>query len=113
MPACWRSRWCRLLIRRPFTLQYAREVVDAETAQLPGFLRANYIITWAWTAAFVLMVLANVLLIYLPGLPLWSELRSPSPPATPRSISPNGIRNIGGQSSRRGRRRLSGASERY
>ena len=35
---------------------------------------ANYVITWAWTAAFVLMMLANVLLIYLPGLPLWSGL---------------------------------------
>ena len=60
-----------ILIRRPFTLEYAREVVDAETAQLPGFLKANYVISWAWTACFVLMVLANVLLIYLPGLPLW------------------------------------------
>ena len=48
-----------LLIRRPFTLQYAREVVDAETAQLPGFLQANYVITWAWTAAFVLMVIGQ------------------------------------------------------
>jgi hypothetical protein len=63
-----------LLIRRPFTLQYAREVVDADTAQLPGFLKANYVITWAWTACFVLMVLANVLLIYLPGLPLWAGI---------------------------------------
>ena len=63
-----------LLIRRPFTLQYAREAVDAETAQLPGFLKANYVITWAWTACFVLMVLANVLLIYLPGLPLWAGI---------------------------------------
>jgi hypothetical protein len=60
-----------IAIRRPFTLQYAREVVDAETARLPGFKKANYVITWAWTAAFVLMVLANVMLIYLPGLPLW------------------------------------------
>jgi hypothetical protein len=63
-----------LVIRRPFTLQYAREAVDAETAQLPGFLEANYVITWAWTACFVLMVLANVLLIYLPGLPLWAGI---------------------------------------
>jgi hypothetical protein len=63
-----------LVIRQPFTLQYGREVVDAETAQLPGFLKANYIITWAWTACFVLMVLANVLLIYLPGLPLWTGI---------------------------------------
>jgi hypothetical protein len=63
-----------LAIRRPFTLQYAREMVDAETAQLPGFLKANYVITSAWSLAFVLMVMANVLLIYLPGLPLWSGL---------------------------------------
>ena len=60
-----------LLIRRPFTLQYAREMVDAETLELPDFRRANYVITWAWSAAFVLMVMANVLLLYLPGLPLW------------------------------------------
>ena len=63
-----------LAIRQPFTLQYALEAVDAETAQLPGFLNANYVITWAWTACFMLMVLANVLLIYLPGLPLWAEI---------------------------------------
>jgi hypothetical protein len=63
-----------LLIHQPFTLQYAREAVDAETAQLPGFLKVNYVITWAWTACFVLMVLANVLLIYLPGLPLWAGI---------------------------------------
>ncbi|MDB5500987.1 MAG: hypothetical protein JWR89_889 [Tardiphaga sp.] len=61
-----------LAIRLPFTLQYAREAVDAETIKLPGFLRANYIITWAWTAAFVLMLVADMLTIYLPGLPLWS-----------------------------------------
>ena len=63
-----------LAIRQPFTLQYAREVVDAETIALPGFLKANYVITWAWTLAFVLMVTANVLLIYIPGLPLWSGI---------------------------------------
>ena len=63
-----------IVIRFPFTLQYAREVVDAETAKLPGFLRANYIITWAWTGAALLMMLGNVALIYIPGLPLWSSL---------------------------------------
>jgi hypothetical protein len=63
-----------LAIRRPFTLQYAREVVDAETAVLPGFLTANYIITWAWTACFLLMMIANILMIYVPGLPLWSGI---------------------------------------
>jgi hypothetical protein len=63
-----------MAIRRPFTLQYALEVVDAETAKLPGFTKANYIITGAWTAAFLLMTIANVLMIYVPGLPLWSGL---------------------------------------
>jgi hypothetical protein len=63
-----------LAIRQPFTLQYAREAVDAETASLPGFLKANYVITWAWSAAFLLMVMANVLMIYVPGLPLWSGI---------------------------------------
>jgi hypothetical protein len=63
-----------IAFRFPFTLQYGREQVDAETAKLPGFRQANYIITWVWTAAFVAMVIANVLMIYIPGLPLWASL---------------------------------------
>jgi hypothetical protein len=63
-----------IVIRFPLTLQYAREVVDAETAKLPDFLRANYIITWAWTGAALLMMIGNIALIYVPSLPLWSSL---------------------------------------
>jgi hypothetical protein len=63
-----------IAIGRPFTLQYAREVVDAETAAMPGFTRANYIITWAWTAAMLLMMAGNITMIYLPNLPLWLGL---------------------------------------
>lgn len=63
-----------IVIGKPFTLQYALEVVDAETAKLPGFIRANYTITWAWVLAMVLMMAGNVALIYIPGLPLWSGL---------------------------------------
>jgi hypothetical protein len=63
-----------IVIRKPFVLQYAREEVDSATARLPGFLKATYIITWAWTGAFVLMIIGNVLTIYVPGLPLWSSL---------------------------------------
>lgn len=61
-----------IAIRKPFTLQYAREVVDAKTLELPGFLKANYIIAWAWAACFLLMMIGNILMIYVPGLPLWS-----------------------------------------
>ncbi len=63
-----------IAMRAPFTLQYAREAVDAETMELPGFMRANYIITWAWTGAFVLMLIANLLMIYMPSLPFWVGL---------------------------------------
>jgi hypothetical protein len=63
-----------IVIRHPFTLQYALEVVDAETAKVPGFMRANYIITWAWTAAALLMMIGNIAMIYVPNLPLWSGL---------------------------------------
>jgi hypothetical protein len=63
-----------LAIRQPFTQQYAREMVDADTTRLPGFLKVNYVITWAWTLAFVLMVVSNLLMIYVPGLPLWTGI---------------------------------------
>jgi hypothetical protein len=63
-----------IAIRLPVTLQYAREVVDTETARLPGFIRANYTITWAWAGAMLLMMAGNAALIYVPGLPLWSGL---------------------------------------
>jgi hypothetical protein len=63
-----------IAIRFPFTLQYAREAVDAETLKLPGFMRANYIISWAWAGALVLMLIANLLMIYMPSLPFWVGL---------------------------------------
>src|SRR6185436_14619903 len=63
-----------LIVGKPFILQYALEEVDAETAKQPGFRKAVYLITWAWNAAFVLMIIGNVLTIYVPGLPLWSSL---------------------------------------
>ena len=63
-----------IVIRRPFTLQYALEVVDAEATRVPGFMRANYIITWAWTGATLLMLIGNIAMIYVPNLPLWSGL---------------------------------------
>ncbi len=63
-----------IVVGHPFVRQYALEAVDAETARLPGFLRANYIITWAWTGAALLMMVGNVALLYVPNLPLWSGL---------------------------------------
>jgi hypothetical protein len=63
-----------ILIRRPFTLQYALEKVDAETAQRPEFIKATYVIAWAWTGAMLLMMIGNLATIYVPTLPIWSGL---------------------------------------
>ncbi|WP_426441854.1 hypothetical protein [Bradyrhizobium genosp. P] len=63
-----------IVFRHPFARQYAMEVVDAETARLPSFEGVNYRITWAWTAAMLLMMVGNFAVLYVPGLPLWSGL---------------------------------------
>jgi hypothetical protein len=61
-----------IALRKPFTLQYARENADAETREQPHLVRVSYIVAWAWTAAFLLMLAADVVTIYRPGLPLWA-----------------------------------------
>jgi hypothetical protein len=63
-----------LLLRYPFTLQYGLETVTAEIAAEPEFVRANYVITGAWTAAMLVMMLANGAIWIVPSLPVWLGL---------------------------------------
>ncbi|WP_315756540.1 MULTISPECIES: hypothetical protein [unclassified Bradyrhizobium] len=63
-----------MLLRTPFTLQYALEAVPPETVAIPGFLRANYVITGAWTLSALLMMVGNLMTLYVPGLPYWTGL---------------------------------------
>ena len=58
-----------MAVGRPFTLQYARERVAPELWSSPGFVRANYAITAAWALAFLVMVAAELALLYIPGMP--------------------------------------------
>jgi hypothetical protein len=58
-----------LAVRRPFTLQYAREQVAPEIWNRPEFFRTNFVITAVWALAFVAMVLADLILVYMPGVP--------------------------------------------
>ena len=58
-----------MAMRAPFTLQYAREQVPPELWDKPSFLHTNYVITGAWAVAFVLIVLAELALLYLPNMP--------------------------------------------
>lgn len=58
-----------MALGRPFTLQYAREQVAPEVQSSPGFLRVNYVITAVWALAFAVMVVAELALLYVPGMP--------------------------------------------
>lgn len=43
-----------ILVRNPFTLQYAREETSEEVWHTPEFLRVNYLISWVWVVAFAI-----------------------------------------------------------
>jgi hypothetical protein len=58
-----------MAIGQPFTLQYAREGTDREIWARPEFIRVNYVITAVWALAFVVLVVADAVLIYVPTLP--------------------------------------------
>jgi hypothetical protein len=58
-----------IALRQPFTLQYARERVAPELWNSPDFVRVNYAITFAWAAAFAVMVAADLLMTYMSSVP--------------------------------------------
>jgi hypothetical protein len=58
-----------LLLGRPFTLQYAREQVAPEIWGSRQFIRVNTVITAAWAVAFLVMVVAEFALLYVPEFP--------------------------------------------
>ncbi len=41
-----------IVLRVPFTIQYAREMTPKEYWDTPLFLHINYVLTWVWTATF-------------------------------------------------------------
>ncbi len=59
-----------MLIRRPFTLQYARETAPPNMWGDSVFIRTNYVITAAWALAFAAMTAADLVMLYVPGLPV-------------------------------------------
>jgi hypothetical protein len=63
-----------LVVRRPFTLQYAREEVSVDIRQSPTFVRTNYVISAAWAVAMAIVDLADLGMHFLPGLPTRLEV---------------------------------------
>lgn len=58
-----------IALRQPFTLQYARAAVDRNHWNSPRFVRTNYVISAAWAVAFGILVLADIVMAYVPALP--------------------------------------------
>ena len=58
-----------LIAGKPFTLQYAREQVPQSLWDTPQFIRSNYVNTGVWSGAFLILVLADLILIYRTDLP--------------------------------------------
>ncbi len=54
---------------RPFTLTYARREVPEHLWSDPRFLRVNQVVTGAWALAFLVMVLADAAVVFVPGFP--------------------------------------------
>lgn len=53
--------WFSLLIKRPFTLQYARETTPKQCWNKPGFLRVNLILTIMWGALLTTTALISLI----------------------------------------------------
>lgn len=83
----WDPLWVRLVvnagllalilftfaIRRPFTLQYARQGRPESVWRSPAFIRANYIISSVWAAVFGVLVLADLTRMFVPSVPRWLD----------------------------------------
>lgn len=60
-----------IILRKPFTLQYAMENTPKERWNSPKFIHANFVITWAWLIAFLCMSLPAAAIFLGIESPLW------------------------------------------
>jgi hypothetical protein len=63
-----------LVIRRPFTLQYAKEQVPEQFWSSPIFIRTNDLISAAWFGTFLISAACDAAAIWLPSVPLMAEV---------------------------------------
>jgi hypothetical protein len=48
-----------ILLRKPFTLPYARDKADPSQWNEPDFIHTNYVIAWVWTGAFAVAAISG------------------------------------------------------
>jgi len=57
-----------ILIRKPFTLQYAREQVDPNLWNSPVFYSTNLVISWVWCVTFAIIAVTSYIALNHPSL---------------------------------------------
>lgn len=62
-----------LILKKPFTMQYAKEYVSSEKWSHPAFMKINVILTSVWLAIFFLSFILRIYVIFYPQ---WKELIS-------------------------------------
>lgn len=60
-----------ILIKKPFTLQYARETTPKERWFSPAFMHVNYIISWAWCLMMFINSIFSVLFTTILPVQSW------------------------------------------
>ena len=63
--------WLSMIIKRPFTMAYARKEVDKKYWASPQFIRKSYVITGAWASVFTINAIINVIKINRTGTAGW------------------------------------------
>jgi len=58
-----------ILIKVPFTLQYARQMADRSLWEMPGFIRVNRLMTGVWGMVFTVNLVLSYCGVIMPGSP--------------------------------------------
>lgn len=66
--------WISLLIKKPFTMQYAKLEVPKEFWKTLFFLRINKIMTITFGVCFLCLTLINIFKLYNPGVVIYSVM---------------------------------------
>lgn len=63
--------WASILVKQPFTIQYAKLQVAKDKWNHPIFIRINYILTAVWGTIFLFNLMIHVLRAYYPTVNGW------------------------------------------
>lgn len=63
--------WISIFVRKPFTIQYAKETETPDKWNHPLFIKINYLLTIVWGILFLIGTALPLILIYQPTFNPW------------------------------------------